>query len=108
MDLAAPPLKSKIASSHPVLHLVSLARSILIQRFKTAGKKSFTVYKGEGGDVAIFEIWEGSVCMVRVNVPNAVHGDVINDGLFSGGVSWSNDESKIAYVADVRHANPSF
>lgn len=57
--------------------------------------------KGEGSDVALFETWNGPRCVLRLTVPNTLHGKVINDGQFSGGVSWSKDESKIAYVADV-------
>ena len=66
------------------------------------GNKVFTVTKGDGTDAAVFEIWVGPKCISRLNVPDTLHGDVINDGLFSGGASWSYDESKIAYVAEVR------
>ena len=62
----------------------------------------FTIAKGDGTDAAVFEIWDGPKCISRLSVPDTLHGDVINDGLFSGGASWSYDESKIAYVAEVR------
>ena len=60
------------------------------------------VTKGEGTDVGVLEVWEGARCVTRLTVPSTLHGDIINDGLFSGGASWSNNEKMIAYVADVR------
>jgi len=64
-------------------------------------RQTFLVRTGDTPESVVLEIWEGPKCLKRLQVPATLHGSVLNDGLFSGGASWSNDETKIAYVAEV-------
>lgn len=64
-------------------------------------RQTFLARAGDTSDSVVLEIWECPKCLKRLQVPTTLHGSVLNDGLFSGGASWSIDESKIAYVAEV-------
>lgn len=65
-----------------------------------AGKKQLIV-KADG-DNTIFEFWHGSSLAKEIMIPKALHGKVYADNWFGLGVSWSSDETHIAYVAEVR------
>lgn len=57
------------------------------------------------------EVWGGGRLLKELQVPTALHGAVYADGWFGDGVvSWSHDESKIAYVAEqpTAHKTPEW
>lgn len=68
-----------------------------------SGTRTFLAKAGEGSHSVILEIWQGPRCIKQLKVPNSMHGVVLNEGVFSSGASWSKDEMKMAYVAEVRH-----
>lgn len=68
-----------------------------------SGTRTFLVRAGEGSHSTVLEIWEGPRCIKQLQVSSSMHGVVLNEGAFSGGASWSKDETKVAYVAEVRH-----
>eukprot|EP00271_Cylindrocystis_brebissonii_P008724 TRINITY_DN23204_c0_g1_i1.p1 TRINITY_DN23204_c0_g1~~TRINITY_DN23204_c0_g1_i1.p1 ORF type:complete len:820 (-),score=144.15 TRINITY_DN23204_c0_g1_i1:1094-3553(-) len=60
------------------------------------------VKNGEAGKEASpvkFEIWAAGRMLKEIYAPKTTHGPVYSDGWFEG-VSWSADETKIAYVAE--------
>lgn len=62
------------------------------------------VVRGGAGDTAaVLEVWgrSGGV-LAELHVPKALHGAVYNDGWFGSGLAWAPDESRVAYVAEVR------
>ena len=60
------------------------------------------VKKGTGDtEGAVLEVWEGLRVKKRLVVPKTQHGAVYNDGCFATGASWSMDESRVAYIAEV-------
>eukprot|EP00210_Caulerpa_lentillifera_P004222 g4027.t1 len=62
--------------------------------------QTFLVRSGDTPEAVVLEIWQGPRCTRRLQVPSTLHGSVLNDGQFSGGASWSKDETKVAYVAE--------
>ena len=76
-------------------------RRMLVARGGGAGGNS----GGGAGDAAagvLLELWEGGRLVRELQVPKALHGAVVNDGWFSRGAAWSDDERRICYVAEVR------
>ncbi|XP_071696534.1 acylamino-acid-releasing enzyme-like isoform X2 [Rutidosis leptorrhynchoides] len=64
-----------------------------------SGSKLLIVRNPENDSPTLFEIWGLSQLEKEIRVPQSVHGSVYADGWFEG-VSWSSDESLIAYVAE--------
>ena len=50
------------------------------------------------------EIWVGNRVTKELHVPKKLHGSIFNDGWFGTGAAWNADESRVAYVAEVRAA----
>ncbi len=63
------------------------------------------VAKPGGPEETILEVWSSSRLLQELRVPKALHGPVYNDNWFSRGAAWSPDESRVAYVAEVRQAS---
>ncbi|PWA86149.1 acylaminoacyl-peptidase-related protein [Artemisia annua] len=64
-----------------------------------SGSKLLVVRNPENDSPTLFEIWGPSQVEKEIRVPQSVHGSVYADGWFEG-ISWSSDESLIAYVAE--------
>ncbi|GKA42209.1 acylamino-acid-releasing enzyme-like protein isoform X1 [Tanacetum coccineum] len=64
-----------------------------------SGSKLLVVRNPENDSPTLFEIWGPSQLEKEIRVPQSVHGSVYADGWFEG-ISWSSDESFIAYVAE--------
>lgn len=63
---------------------------------------------GKEGTSVILEIWGRHTIDKELHIPTKLHGSVFNDGWFSNGASWSSDELRIAYVAEVcRYLSPT-
>ena len=71
-----------------------------------AGEKGFLVKPGADPDSLIIEVWGRSRMLKQLKVPKKLHGPVYADGWFGSGASWSEDESLLAYVAEVGPAPP--
>ncbi|MCO5587770.1 hypothetical protein L7F22_041722 [Adiantum nelumboides] len=52
-----------------------------------------------GGNPTKLEVWTSAQLVKEILVPASIHGSVYADGWFEG-VSWSHDESYVAYVAE--------
>ena len=59
------------------------------------------VKPGADPDSLIVEVWGRSRVLKQLKVPKKLHGPVYADGWFGSGASWSQDESLLAYVAEV-------
>ncbi|XP_060187651.1 acylamino-acid-releasing enzyme-like isoform X2 [Lycium barbarum] len=64
-----------------------------------SGSKLLVVKNPENDSPTKFEIWGRSLVEKEFCVPASVHGSVYSDGWFEG-ISWNNDETLIAYVAE--------
>ncbi|CAI9285139.1 unnamed protein product [Lactuca saligna] len=64
-----------------------------------SGKKLLVIRNPENDSPSQFEIWGPLQLEKEIRVPQSVHGSVYVDGWFEG-ISWSSDESLIAYVAE--------
>ncbi|KAJ8531478.1 hypothetical protein K7X08_026912 [Anisodus acutangulus] len=64
-----------------------------------SGSKLLVVKNPENDSPTKFEIWGQSLVEKEFCVPASVHGSVYSDGWFEG-ISWNNDETLIAYVAE--------
>ncbi|XP_023761603.1 acylamino-acid-releasing enzyme isoform X1 [Lactuca sativa] len=64
-----------------------------------SGKKLLVIRNPENDSPSQFEIWGKFQLEKEILVPQSVHGSVYSDGWFEG-ISWSPDESLIAYVAE--------
>ncbi|XP_019231044.1 PREDICTED: acylamino-acid-releasing enzyme-like isoform X1 [Nicotiana attenuata] len=64
-----------------------------------SGSKLLVVRNPENDSPTKFEIWGQSLVEKEFLVPASVHGSVYSDGWFEG-ISWNNDETLIAYVAE--------
>lgn len=60
---------------------------------------------GSEGTSAVLEVWGQGRLLRELHVPSKQHGPLYNDGWFSLGPAWSPNESRIAYVAEVRHGH---
>ena len=65
-----------------------------------AGKLSLVTKTSDNG--VLLEVWGQQRLLRELLVPKGLHGPIVNDNWFSRGAAWSPDESKIAYVAEVR------
>jgi hypothetical protein len=52
------------------------------------------------------EIWEGGALVSEILVPAKTHGALCVDGT-NGGISWSEREGRIAYVAEAPGPDPT-
>ncbi|KAI7747553.1 hypothetical protein M8C21_015238 [Ambrosia artemisiifolia] len=64
-----------------------------------SGSKLLVVRNPENDSPTLFEIWGPFQLEKEIRVPQSKHGSVYADGWFQG-ISWSSDESAIAYVAE--------
>ncbi|KAL5712432.1 acylaminoacyl-peptidase [Ranunculus cassubicifolius] len=64
-----------------------------------SGSKMLVVRNQENDSPTQLEIWGASQLQKEIPVPKSVHGSVYTDGWFEG-ISWSSDETCIAYVAE--------
>ncbi|KAK3024099.1 hypothetical protein RJ639_044201, partial [Escallonia herrerae] len=64
-----------------------------------SGSKLLVVRNSESESPTQFEIWGPSQVEKEIPVPQSTHGSVYSDGWFEG-ISWSSDETHIAYVAE--------
>ncbi|KAK1439527.1 hypothetical protein QVD17_05347 [Tagetes erecta] len=64
-----------------------------------SGSKLLVVRNPENDSPTLFEIWGPFQLEKEIRVPQSKHGSVYVDGWFEG-ISWSADESAIAYVAE--------
>ncbi|CAH1427163.1 unnamed protein product [Lactuca virosa] len=62
-----------------------------------SGKKLLVIRNPENDSPSQFEIWGPLQLEKEIRVPQSVHGSVYVDGWFEG-ISWSSDESLIAYI----------
>ncbi|KAH7388425.1 hypothetical protein KP509_16G074800 [Ceratopteris richardii] len=69
----------------------------------TSGEKLLVIKNGDSsgknGSATKLEIWNSAQLMKEILVPASIHGSIYTDGWFEG-VSWSHDESYVAYVAE--------
>ncbi|KAI3695684.1 hypothetical protein L1987_78683 [Smallanthus sonchifolius] len=73
-----------------------------------SGSKLLVVRNPENDSPTHFEIWGPFQMEKEIRVPQSKHGSVYADGWFEG-ISWSSDESAIAYVAEEPSVHkPSF
>ncbi|KAK9064601.1 hypothetical protein SSX86_015983 [Deinandra increscens subsp. villosa] len=73
-----------------------------------SGSKLLVVRNPENDSPTHFEIWGPFQLEKEIRVPQSKHGSVYADGWFEG-ISWSSDESVIAYVAEEPSVHkPSF
>ncbi|XP_026449238.1 acylamino-acid-releasing enzyme 1-like isoform X1 [Papaver somniferum] len=64
-----------------------------------SGQKMLVIRNQENDGPTQFEIWGPSQVDKEIHIPKSVHGSVYTDGWFEG-ISWSSDETLIAYVAE--------
>ncbi|MCL7048160.1 hypothetical protein MKW94_022360 [Papaver nudicaule] len=64
-----------------------------------SGQKMLVIRNQENDTPTQFEIWGPSQVEKEIHIPKSVHGSVYTDGWFEG-ISWSSDETLIAYVAE--------
>ncbi|XP_026449241.1 acylamino-acid-releasing enzyme 1-like [Papaver somniferum] len=64
-----------------------------------SGQKMLVIRNQENDSPTQFEIWGPSQVDKEIHIPKSVHGSVYTDGWFEG-ISWSSDETLIAYVAE--------
>ncbi|XP_026423163.1 acylamino-acid-releasing enzyme-like isoform X1 [Papaver somniferum] len=64
-----------------------------------SGQKMLVIRNQENDSPTQFEIWGPSQVEKEIHIPKSVHGSVYTDGWFEG-ISWSSDETLIAYVAE--------
>ncbi|KAI3844357.1 hypothetical protein MKX03_021531 [Papaver bracteatum] len=64
-----------------------------------SGQKMLVIRNQENDSPTHFEIWGSSQVEKEIHIPKSVHGSVYTDGWFEG-ISWSSDETLIAYVAE--------
>ncbi|KAI3979487.1 hypothetical protein MKX01_001679 [Papaver californicum] len=64
-----------------------------------SGQKMLVLRNQENDSPTQFEIWGPSQVDKEIHIPKSVHGSVYTDGWFEG-ISWSSDETLIAYVAE--------
>lgn len=57
---------------------------------------------GNEGNSCTLETWMGNRVTKEMVVPKKLHGSVYNDGWFGSGAVWTANESRVAYVAEVR------
>ena len=65
------------------------------------GKRTLIARGGSEGNSTVLEIWIGNRVTKELQVPKKLHGTIFNDGWFGLGAAWSQDESRVAYVAEV-------
>lgn len=58
--------------------------------------------KGNKPSGAVLELWRGARMELELQIPASLHGPILNDGWFASGAAWSSDETRVAYVAEVR------
>ncbi|KAI3854713.1 hypothetical protein MKX03_028091 [Papaver bracteatum] len=64
-----------------------------------SGQKMLVIRNQENDSPTHFEIWGSSQVEKEIHIPKSVHRSVYTDGWFEG-ISWSSDETLIAYVAE--------
>ncbi|KAI3884808.1 hypothetical protein MKX03_002840 [Papaver bracteatum] len=64
-----------------------------------SGQKMLVIRNQENDGPTQFEIWGPSQILLLQHIPKSVNGSVYTDGWFEG-ISWSSDETLIAYVAE--------
>ncbi|XP_031487797.1 acylamino-acid-releasing enzyme isoform X1 [Nymphaea colorata] len=64
-----------------------------------SGSKLLIVRNGQNGSAVQLEIWSSCHMQKDIHIPVSVHGPLYTDGWFEG-ISWSDDEQFIAYVAE--------
>ena len=69
-----------------------------------AGKRILIVRAGTEGNSALLEVWDSDRVLQEFAVPKDLHGPILNEAWFSNGAAWTADESRVAYVAEVRRA----
>lgn len=79
-----------------VVPSLSGGKLLVIRNAEPTGKDGSTSTK--------LEVWSSAQLIREIIVPTSVHGSVYADGWFEG-VSWSQDESYIAYVAEEPASN---
>ena len=65
------------------------------------GAKTLVARAAADGKAVALEVWGSSGVLVELVVPPSQHGALYNDGWFSRGATWSPDESRVVYVAEV-------
>jgi len=82
---------------------MSVMDSVLFICPSPSGKKTLIVKKGDDKkSPTLLQVWNRLTLEFELIVPESLHGAVVNDGWFGDRASWSSDETKIAYVAEVR------
>lgn len=82
---------------------MSVMDSVLFMCPSPSGKKTLIVKKSDDKkSPSILQVWNRLSLEFELIVPESLHGPVVNDGWFGERASWSADETKIAYVAEVR------
>ncbi|XP_027363094.1 acylamino-acid-releasing enzyme-like isoform X2 [Abrus precatorius] len=64
-----------------------------------SASKLLVIRNAESEGPCCFEIWSSSHLEKEFHIPQSKHGSVYIDGWFEG-ISWSKDETRIAYVAE--------
>ena len=69
-----------------------------------AGKRILIARAGTEGNSVLLEVWDSDRILQEFAVPKDLHGSILNEAWFSNGAAWTADESRVAYVAEVRRA----
>lgn len=83
-------------------HLPVDLKDALMVAPSPSGKHMLVARPGSNDTSVILEIWSKSRVLKELHVPSKLHGSIYNDGWFGTGAAWSPDESRVAYVAEVR------
>ena len=66
------------------------------------GNRTLIARPGSEANSTVLEVWVGNRVTKELHVPKKLHGAIFNDGWFGLGAAWSADESRVAYVAEVK------
>lgn len=70
-----------------------------------AGEQQLVARGGKEGEGITLELWKGSRVVKELQIPKDLHGSIYNDNWFSLEPAWNADETRIAYVAEVRRVS---
>ena len=86
-------------------------RGVIASSVSPSGAKRMVIRSGKddgerGATDLCVEIWEGGALVSEILVPAKTHGALCVDGT-NGGISWSEREGRIAYVAEAPGPDPT-
>lgn len=89
---------SKLTAMVPGLPLELREHTLL--SISPSGRKMLAA-RMNGDGCCVLELWVGKRLAKEVVVSKTLHGNVYNDGYFSRGAAWNQEETAVVYVADV-------